>query len=67
MHIIVFGAISAAYCAGWLLHGLLRGRVLDNLLRMIGRDDERFKPMLVAYAIGLAVSIVAIVVGVSKI
>ncbi len=60
----VVGSLAAAYCSFWLISGLAGRRVPDNLMRMIGNDDERFRVMLGAYAVGLMVSAVAIAAGV---
>lgn len=57
-----FGALGAAYCLGWLVHGLTRGRVPDNLMRMIDRDSEKFRPMLVANAVGFGIAVAVIAV-----
>ncbi|MBU0606839.1 MAG: hypothetical protein KKI08_03085 [Armatimonadetes bacterium] len=43
------------------MRGLTGRRILDNLLGMIDRGDERYKVMVGAYAVGLAISVALIV------
>lgn len=66
MKIVVIGAIAAAYCLLWMVFGLTRGRLLDNMLRMIDRQSSAFKPMLVAYGIGAAIGVAVLVIGVMQ-
>lgn len=63
MMVSIVGALAAAYCTFWLAFGLIKGRLPDNLARMIDRDNEKFTPMLVAYGIGLLISVTILVLG----
>ena len=63
MKLIIIGAISAAYCAFWLVRGLSNQRILDNMFRLINRRDEKYKMMVGAYGVGLIISACIIALG----
>ncbi len=56
MYLTIVGALAGAYCAFWLGFGIIGGKTLDNVAQLIDKRDAKFKPMLVAYGCGLAIS-----------
>ncbi len=63
MKLVIVGAMATAYCALWFAMGLTGRRIPDNLMRFIKQDDERYKVMIGAYAVGLIIGLTVLAMG----
>jgi len=63
MKLMILGGLAGVYCASWLASALLRGQLRDNLFRSIRKEDEGYRAMLIAYGVGLTISLTVLFMG----